>query len=134
MIICEFYGKIKEAIKSYKFDKRIEMIKELIQKGKNEQNKIEYEEFDEKISEIDKTNAKYNEEIYDNYFFTAEQLNDIEITYEMNKDKSNIHNIYEKLVNGVINKLSETYINYEKQLISLNEKIIDIFNKINKNF
>lgn len=133
MIIFGFYGVINQVIRSYNFNQKILMIKQAIQDGLNEKNKSEYCEYEKNTNEIKNNIEKYIDEINDGHFFTIDQLDDVEIACKKNRFKSH-SNFHDKIIKGILDNSAENYIKYEKQFIHLNDKLIDIFNKINKNF
>ncbi len=117
----------------YNFNKRLNIIDDHLKREKDKINKDLLESNVKEIKEIRDEIEIIPRKMFDEHLDTSVILEKLENNYHKNEDVPGAMNLYKKLFKEILDEEVERYIHQEKVVLLINDKIIDIFHKLNLN-
>ena len=126
-----FYIELLLSIPKYHFEENILKVKQIIDEKKTKLNKNKLKLYADKIKDISDEIEKLKKDIHEEYEPTWLFLYRLTKNYKENKYVPEALDLYEKMGKELLDKEAKKFINYEKTFLTINDKIIDIFNNLN---
>jgi len=128
------YVRFESEISKYNLKKKLNKIKEVLGDENEEIDQELKNSLNLKVNEIkltiDNTLKKIEKEDHDRFSLFL----DFSYKYNDSKNRSDVRNTYEKVIEGILTEAAENFIKYEKLFVLINDDLLDISNKLNINF
>ena len=118
--------------KPYKFEEKIENLKNIIKEGKNKDIKV-IEECSKQLKYIKVAIDEIMKKVNECKDSSEEMLNDLYSKYDYYLEKPEALETFNRIVNSIINENAKTLIKFVKKLLNYNDSLLDINKKLNIN-
>ena len=118
--------------KPYKFEEKIENLKNIIKECKNKDTKV-IEECSKQLNDIKVAIDEIMKKVNECKDSSEEMLNDLYSKYDYYLEKPEALETFNRIVNSIINENAKTLIKFEKKLLNYNDSLLDINKKLNIN-
>ena len=118
--------------KPYKFEEKIENLKNIIKEGKNKDTKV-IEECSKQLNDIKVAIDEIMKKVNECKDSSEEMLNDLYSKYDYYLEKPEALETFNRIVNSIINENAKTLIKFVKKLLNYNDSLLDINKKLNIN-
>ena len=124
------FGYLITSYNKYNFDERLKKLSDIL---KRKETKIREEEFifyNNKINEFITQTKNIREKFLDEYHNYSFLFYKFKMNYDANQNVPETLDICKNILKDLLNKISKSCINYEKEFLSINDLIVDINNKL----